>query len=188
MEKKNKPKFNVPNSGFFKGIKARWRKPRGTHNKKRMHFQFMGAMPRIGYRNPPSMRDKHPSGMDEVLVNTVKDLDGLKGVVLRIASQVGGRKRKIIEERARAMNLKVVNLRGNLEKKVFGKGKGAKTRDAGARNAGSAGAQAAKPQIAKPHEVHSQAVHSQTAHAHPVSAKHAGQKSGKVERPQFQKK
>jgi ribosomal protein L32E len=140
MEKKNKPKFNVPNLGFFKSVKARWRKPRGTHNKKRMKFKFFGASPKIGYRNPPSMRDKHPSGMDEVLVNNVNDLENLKNVVLRIASQVGGRKRKIIEEKAKAMNLKVVNLKGNTGKKIFGKGKNAKAKSA---------AQPAKPAVAK---------------------------------------
>ena len=51
LDKKNKPKFNVPNLGFFKSVKARWRKPRGTHNKKRMKFQWAGALPKIGYKN-----------------------------------------------------------------------------------------------------------------------------------------
>jgi large subunit ribosomal protein L32e len=112
MEKKNKPRFNVPNLGFFRSVKARWRKPRGTHNKKRMKFKFMGASPKIGYRNPESMRDLHPSGMREAYVSNPKDLEGLKDVVLRIASSVGGKKRKLIEEKAKALHLRIVNLAG----------------------------------------------------------------------------
>jgi large subunit ribosomal protein L32e len=117
MEKKNKPKFNVPNLGFFKSVKARWRKPRGTHNKKRMKFKFFGASPKIGYRNPPSIRDLHPSGKREVLVNNAKEVEGLKDVVLRIASSVGAQKRKVIEEKATALHLRIVNLVAGSAKK-----------------------------------------------------------------------
>jgi len=117
MEKKNKPKFNVPNLGFFKSVKARWRKPRGTHNKKRMKAAFMGASPKIGYRNSDSIRGLHPSGMREVLVNSVKEIDGLKDVVIRIASSVGGKKRAIMEEKAKALHLRIVNLVGGPQMK-----------------------------------------------------------------------
>lgn len=110
MDKKNKPKFNVPNLGFFKSVKARWRKPRGTHNKKRMKASFMGASPKIGYRNPPEMRGLHPSGMKEVIVNNVKEIENLKDVVVRIASSVGGKKRALIEEKAKALHLRIVNM------------------------------------------------------------------------------
>ncbi len=112
MQKKNKPRFNVPNLGFFGSVKARWRKPRGTHNKKRMKFKFMGASPRIGYRNPVQMRGVHPSGLKEVLVNNLKDLEGLKDVVLRVASGVGGKKRAQIAEKAKALHLRIVNMAG----------------------------------------------------------------------------
>ncbi len=110
VKRKNKPKFNVPNLGFFKSVKARWRKPRGTHNKKRMKASFMGASPKIGYRNPPSIRGLHPSGMKEVIVNNVKEIENLKDVVVRIASSVGGKKRALIEEKAKALHLRIVNM------------------------------------------------------------------------------
>jgi len=109
MEKKKKPNFNVLNFGFFKSVKSRWRKPRGTHNKKRMKFQWAGASPKIGYRNAPELRDLHPSGMREVLVFNPAGLEGLKGVVVRISSTVGARKRAVVEERAKALKLRVVN-------------------------------------------------------------------------------
>lgn len=109
MEKKKKPAFNVMNLGFFKSVKKRWRRPRGTHNKKRMKFQWTGASPRIGYRNAAEMRDIHPSGLREMLVNNPAELEGLAGVVLRIASGVGGKKRALIEGKAKALKLRVVN-------------------------------------------------------------------------------
>lgn len=110
MQKKKKPKFNVPNLGFFKSVKARWRKPRGTHNKKRMKFQWAGALPKIGYRNPEAIRGLHSSGKRETLVNNTKELEGLKDVLVRIAGGVGARKRKIIAEKAKALNLRIINM------------------------------------------------------------------------------
>ncbi|MBU0533019.1 50S ribosomal protein L32e [Candidatus Micrarchaeota archaeon] len=122
MEKKKKPKFNVLNLGFFKKVKDRWRKPRGTHNKKRMKFAWTGALPCIGYRNPKAIRGLHPNGSKEVLVHNVKELDGLNDVTVRISSSVGAQKRKLIEEKAKSLKLKIANIRG--QKKKF---KGAKS-------------------------------------------------------------
>ena len=107
--KKNKPKFNVPNLGFFRSVKARWRKPRGTHNKKRMKMKWAGASPHIGYRNPVELRGTHPSGLREALVHNVAELGTLKDVVVRIASGVGARKKKLIEDKAKSLNLRVLN-------------------------------------------------------------------------------
>jgi len=132
--KKKKPKFNVMNLGFFKSVKARWRKPRGTHNKKRMKFKWAGASPRIGYRNPVEMRGIHPTGAREALVHNLAELDalkGVKGVLVRIASAVGARKRALMAEKAKAMNLRIANMKADVKgaaqgAKVFGKSKEAK--------------------------------------------------------------
>jgi ribosomal protein L32E len=128
VARKKKPKFNVPNLGFFKSVKARWRKPRGTHNKKRMKFKWAGALPCIGYRNPHEVRGMHPAGMREVLVHNVPELEGLAGVVLRIASGVGARKRKMIEDKANAMNLRILNPKADGKAKE-GEAKGGKARE-----------------------------------------------------------
>lgn len=115
ISKKRKPKFNVPNLHFFKSVKARWRRPRGTHNKKRMKFKFMGALPKIGYKNALTVRGLHSSGKPEVLVSNLAELDALKEaeVVVRLASALGGKKRKQLEERAKALKLEVLNNRFN---------------------------------------------------------------------------
>lgn len=122
MDKKKKPKFNVPNLGFFKSVKSRWRRPRGTHNKKRMKFRWAGASPRIGYRNPAALRGLHPSGMKEALVSSPAGLEGLSDVLVRIASSVGARKRALIEEKAKALRLRVLNPAEKAPAKVHGAG------------------------------------------------------------------
>ncbi|MBU0591404.1 eL32 family ribosomal protein [Candidatus Micrarchaeota archaeon] len=111
-KKKKKPKFNVLNAGFKKRVKSRWRKPRGTHNKKRIGFKWTGASPCIGYKNPDSIRGLHPNGTVDVLVNNLMELDGLKekGVSVRIASTIGAKKRVLMEEKAAKLKLKVVNM------------------------------------------------------------------------------
>jgi len=114
-EKKKKPSFNVPNLKFFKSVKSRWRKPRGTHNKKRMKAAFMGASPKIGYRNPEKVRGLHSSGKREVLVRNMSELEAMKeaGAVLRFAAALGTRKRKLMVERAKSLKLVVLNMKEN---------------------------------------------------------------------------
>jgi len=116
-KKKKKPTFNVMNLGFKKRVKSRWRKPRGTHNKKRMRLAFTGASPNIGYKSPDSVRGKGASGLVEVMVSNPEQLEGLKEVVLRISGKVGKKKRLEIQKKAKAMNLRVLNVRkGTAEK------------------------------------------------------------------------
>jgi large subunit ribosomal protein L32e len=119
VKKKKKPTFNVLNLGFKKRVKERWRKPRGTHNKKRMKYKWTGASPSIGYRNPPEIRGILPNGSREVLVNNEAELEGLKEVTIRIAAAVGARKRALIEKKADSMKLTVANKKGGKKKKKF---------------------------------------------------------------------
>ncbi len=111
VKKKNKPNFNVPNLGFMTGIKSRWRKPRGTGNKKRRKCRWAGKSPRIGYKNAPAVRGLHPLGMPEILIYTPSQLKAVKGHVVRIAAQVAARKALEIEKAAKSAGLVVVNPR-----------------------------------------------------------------------------
>jgi len=107
------PKFNVPNLGRKKRVKARWRKPRGIDNKKRVHKKIMGATPSVGWRSARNDRGFHPSGAREVLVRSLKDMENLpktsEKLAIRIASAVGGKKRAVIMQKAKDLKLPVLN-------------------------------------------------------------------------------
>ena len=107
------PKFNVPNVDRKKRVKARWRKPRGTDNKKRVHKKIMGASPSVGWRSARNDRGFHPSGAREVLVRSMKDMESIPKdsgkLAIRIASAVGAKKRAMILQKAKDLKLPVLN-------------------------------------------------------------------------------
>jgi len=90
-----------------------WRKPRGQHNKQREQKKAKGNLPKPGFGSPIAVRGMHPSGLYEVLVYSVDDLDGLnaKTHAVRISANVGNRKRAGIQEKALSEGLKVLNAR-----------------------------------------------------------------------------
>ena len=113
VAKKPKKKFYVPNSTGkrrMKSVKPRWRKPRGIDNKKRIRKAWFGATPKIGNKNPQEVRGVHPLGLPEILVNNIKELEGAEGVLVRIASGVGKKKKAGIVAKAKEMNLRVLNV------------------------------------------------------------------------------
>ncbi len=106
------PRFKRANVGRpdRRRLDDKWRKPRGEDNKQRSHRSDRGALPNVGYRNPKSVRGLHPSGYREVLIRSIKDLEGLEGdVAIRLASSIGKRKRDLIVNKAKEMGLKVLN-------------------------------------------------------------------------------
>lgn len=110
--KKKKPSFSVPNEHSRKQVKSRWRKPRGTHNKKRMKHAFMGASPKVGYKNKKEVRGLHARGKPETLVFNMAELEKLKDkdILVRLAARLGKRKRKLMEAKAKELNLLIINL------------------------------------------------------------------------------
>jgi len=110
-QKSKKPHFLQTDSHKKKKLKDYWRKPDGIHNKSRYHVK--GKCPRVerGFGSPVLVKGLHPSGFEEVIVNTPKDLDSMKveKQAVRIAHTVGGRKREIIEKKAIELGLKILN-------------------------------------------------------------------------------
>jgi len=112
--RKRKPKFRRQEWFRFKRLGEVWRKPRGRDSKMRVGIRGKPAMPSVGYRLPKRLRGLHPSGMVEVLVHNPGELRRVdpSRQVVRIASAVGGLKRKQILELAKELKVRVLNPRG----------------------------------------------------------------------------
>ncbi len=87
-----------------------WRRPRGLHNK--LREKRAGRKPvMVGFGSPAKVRGLHPSGFEEVLVYNPSDLEKIdpKRQAARIASCVGLKKRLAIEEKAKELNITILN-------------------------------------------------------------------------------
>jgi large subunit ribosomal protein L32e len=106
-------KFKRDGYGKKAQLSDSWRKPRGQHNKQREQKKAKGALPKPGFGSPVAVRGMHPSGFFEILVSSLKDLEGLdsKTQAVRIGATVGDRKRVILQETALASGIKVLNTR-----------------------------------------------------------------------------
>jgi len=106
-------RFKRDGYGKKRQLSDSWRKPRGQHNKQREQKKAKGALPKPGFGSPVAVRGMHPSGFFEVLVTSLKDLEGLdpKTQAVRLGATVGTRKRMVIQEQAIAAGLKVLNAR-----------------------------------------------------------------------------
>ena len=109
--KPKKPTFKRQHSSKIKRVEGKgWRHPRGIDSAQQRHDKSRGMHPRIGYSGPSETRGLHPTGVKELLVKNLTDLEGVgENTALRIASAVGKRKREMIVEKAKELKLKVLN-------------------------------------------------------------------------------
>jgi large subunit ribosomal protein L32e len=109
--RESQPSFDRQDHHMKKRVGTSWRKPRGTHSKRRKGIKGKGATVEAGYRGPEAARGKHPSGFEEVRVHNVDGLEDVDGdtEAIRIASSVGDRKRERIEEVAEREEIRVLN-------------------------------------------------------------------------------
>ncbi|NUN11330.1 50S ribosomal protein L32e [Candidatus Micrarchaeota archaeon] len=106
---KKLPKFKRNNYESMVRLRTGWRKPRGIDSKQRIFKGGSGASPRIGYGTKAEERNLHPSGLKELIVNTVEELKNAKNVAVRIAKTVGNKKKLTIVAEAKKLGLKVLN-------------------------------------------------------------------------------
>ncbi len=108
---RKKPKFLRQGARYLKRLKEVWRRPRGLDSKLRVKEKSKGSLPNVGYRAPKELRGLHPSGLKEVLIQSLKDLERIdkEKEAGRIAAKIGKKKRKMIVERARELGIKILN-------------------------------------------------------------------------------
>jgi large subunit ribosomal protein L32e len=109
--KDSQPKFRRQEWHRYKRLGDSWRKPRGLHSKMRKNVRYRPPMARIGYGTNKNVRGRHPSGFQEVMVFKPGDLEEVnpKTQAVRIAHQVGTRKRIAIEDKADEMGIRILN-------------------------------------------------------------------------------
>jgi large subunit ribosomal protein L32e len=103
--------FKRDGYGKKRQLSDSWRKPRGQHNKQREQKKAKGALPKPGFGSPVAVRGMHPSGFFEVLIFSVRELDGIdpKTHAIRLGATVGDRTRLGLQEKALAAGFKVLN-------------------------------------------------------------------------------
>ena len=111
-KKKNLPTFR---GRFGKKMirrikKARWNKWRHNRGIDIKWGQQHGFKPGTGYRTPQDIRGMHPSGMHEIQVRSVSDLNKVpKGYAARMLSAIGHKKRVLISKDAKKLGIKLLN-------------------------------------------------------------------------------
>jgi large subunit ribosomal protein L32e len=93
----------------------KWRKPRGLDSDLRRKYKNEGRHPGIGYRKPKAVRNLHPSGLREVYIRNLSDLENAfkkhgKNFIARIAKAVGKRKRLEMQKLAEKEKIRIANI------------------------------------------------------------------------------
>ena len=105
------PEFQRFESWRYVRIHDPWRKPKGIDNHMRLSVKGWPHLVKIGYRVPKQVRGLHPSGLRDVLVHNIVELESLSPSVdaARFAAGVGKRKRIELAKRAKELGTRVLN-------------------------------------------------------------------------------
>lgn len=105
------PSFRRIESWRLKRMKKSWRRPRGIDSKAREKKKGWPIIPTAGFRSPKEIRYKTRSGKEEILVFSAADLSLIDPTsqVVRIASNIGQRKKERIIMEAELQNVRIIN-------------------------------------------------------------------------------
>ena len=108
---KRMPNFVRSDSHKKKRIGKVWRKPKGLQSKMRLQKKGFRKIVKIGYRTPKELRHKHPSGMNNIFVENIKQLKELNSDKdLITIKRIGIKKKIMIIKEAEKLKLKITNL------------------------------------------------------------------------------
>ena len=111
--KTRKPDFIRQDAHKKKRLGRKWRRPKGLHSKIRLKFRGRAKKVSSGYRSPKKVRDLHKSGLQQCIIKSSRDLEGLdaKKSGLIISSSLGNKKRVAILKQAKEMGFNVLNIK-----------------------------------------------------------------------------
>jgi large subunit ribosomal protein L32e len=110
-KKRIKPRIRRSESWRYTRISESWRKPTGKSSRMRKKRRGWALSPAIGYGSHRKYRGLHPSGLKEIIIHNVNELENVSPdqKAIRIAATVGERKRHGIIEHAQELGYKILN-------------------------------------------------------------------------------
>ena len=119
----SRTRFKRQESWRLKRVKENWRRPRGVTSRMRKEKKGWPALVKAGRGSAASTRGRHPRGLIERLVRNEADLEGLnpKVHIIRLSAQWGERRRIVLVERAKSLNIHIANP-GKEETRPVGEG------------------------------------------------------------------
>ncbi len=107
----SRTRFKRQESWRLKRVKENWRRPRGVTSRMRKEKKGWPALVKAGRGSAASTRGRHPRGLIERLVRNEADLEGLnpKVHIIRLSAQLGERRRIVLVERAKSLNIHIAN-------------------------------------------------------------------------------
>lgn len=111
--KAKKPKFFRQDAHKKKRLKKVWRKPKGIHSKMRLNKKGYRRSISKGYKSPKEVRGLHKSGLEAVLVSSIKSLEKIEnekqGII--ISKGVGLRKKIELIKKAEEKGIRVLSMK-----------------------------------------------------------------------------
>lgn len=111
--KKHTKKFKRHHSDRYHRVSENWRKQKGIDSCVRRRFRGTISQPRIGYGSNKKTRHISTNGFKNILIRNPKDLETLlmhnKTFAGVIAHNISAKKRVIIVEEAKKLNVKITN-------------------------------------------------------------------------------
>ena len=109
---KKKPSFRRIESWRYKRVHGGWRSAKGIDSDTRQKLKSGVKSPNVGYRSPKKVRGLHPSGLVEVHITHIEELETLDPKIhgIKINSKLGMKKRLQLVEDIQAKDFKILNL------------------------------------------------------------------------------